>query len=69
MKMVKIIFDIEKCKGCGLCVEACPTDNIRMSKKMNNKGHHYAEIVDKDKCTGCGMCFQMCPDMAIEIEK
>ena len=67
--MVKINFDIERCKGCELCILACPINIIKMSTKLNKKGFHYAEIIDKEKCTGCGMCFQMCPDLAIEIEK
>ena len=66
--MAKIRFNIEKCKECGFCVSACPVDNIRISKKLNKAGYHYAEIIDMDKCTGCGMCFQMCPDLVIEIE-
>ena len=67
--MVEIKFNIEKCKGCELCVAACPIGDIRMSKKLNKKGFHYAEIIDEKKCTGCGLCFQMCPDLVIEIEK
>jgi len=65
---VKIKFDIERCKGCALCVDACPRTNIRMSEKLNQKGHRYAQIIDEEKCTGCGLCYQMCPDLAIEIE-
>jgi|TARA_B100001971_G_C18201562_1_gene544940 2-oxoglutarate ferredoxin oxidoreductase subunit delta len=67
--MTDIKIDIEKCKGCEFCIDACPIDDIKMSKKMNKKGFHYAEMIDKEKCTGCGMCFQMCPDLAIEIKK
>lgn len=67
--MVKINFDIERCKGCELCTLVCPIKIIKMSDKLNKKGFHYAEITDKEKCTGCGMCFQMCPDLVIEVEK
>jgi len=67
--MAKIKISVEKCKGCELCVGACPIDNIKMSKNLNKKGFHYAEIINEEKCTGCGMCFQMCPDLVIEIEK
>ena len=37
-----IVVDIEKCKGCEVCVGACPTDVIGMSTKVNGKGYHYA---------------------------
>lgn len=65
--MAKIKFNIERCKGCGLCVIACPRDNIRMSAELNKGGHKYAEIIDEANCNGCGMCFRMCPDIVIEI--
>ena len=67
--VVKIIFDADRCKGCGLCISACPKQNIKMSDKLNKNGHNYAEVIDEDKCTGCGLCFQMCPDLVIEIDK
>lgn len=66
--MVKITIDKERCKGCGLCVEACPLKIIKLTSKLNKSGMHYA-IVDGSKCTGCGSCFLMCPDLCIEIEK
>lgn len=65
----KIEFDIQRCKGCCLCIYVCPTENIKMSEKLNKKGHPYAQLIDKNKCTGCGLCFQICPDLVIEIEK
>ena len=65
--MAKIKFDIERCKGCGFCVLACPRDNIRMSSSINKGGHKYAEIIDEENCNGCGMCFRMCPDIVIKI--
>ena len=68
-KKVVIKLNTERCKGCGLCVDVCPKGNLRLSKKMNSKGHCYIEIIDPESCTGCGLCFQMCPDLVIEIEK
>ncbi|MDD5259044.1 MAG: 4Fe-4S binding protein [bacterium] len=67
--MSKIIIAQNKCKGCELCILACPKKNIRLSQKMNKKGFHYVEIIDPDKCNACGLCFQVCPDVAIEIWK
>jgi 2-oxoglutarate ferredoxin oxidoreductase subunit delta len=65
--MVKIEINGGQCKGCCLCVAACPLGNIRMSEVFNASGHNYAEIIDKDTCTCCALCCQMCPDVAIEI--
>jgi 2-oxoglutarate ferredoxin oxidoreductase subunit delta len=67
--MADINLNIERCKGCGMCVGACPNEVIDMSEDLNDKGYHFAEIIDKDKCTGCGLCYRMCPDIAIEITK
>ena len=66
---VKIKFETQECKGCGLCVDVCPKHIIKMSEIFNQMGHRYAEVSDEDKCTGCGLCFQMCPDLVIEIEE
>jgi 2-oxoglutarate ferredoxin oxidoreductase subunit delta len=67
-KKVNIKLNIERCKGCGLCVDVCPRANLRLSKKINAKGHNYIEIIEQNNCTGCGLCYQMCPDLVIEIE-
>lgn len=59
-------IDIEGCKGCELCVEACPQDSLQMSKDINTKGYHYAVLV-KDNCTGCVNCALVCPDAVITV--
>ena len=68
-RKITIKLNPERCKGCGLCVDVCPKGNLRLSEKINSKGHHYVELIEPDKCTGCGLCYQMCPDLVIEIEK
>jgi len=65
MIIVKVIE--EKCKGCSLCIDACPKGVLGISSKMNRRGFHPAEVIFQEKCTGCGLCFLMCPDVAIEI--
>ena len=60
------VFDIETCKGCELCIEACPQESIQLSPNINKQGYHYAVLV-KDNCTGCVNCSLVCPDAVITV--
>jgi NAD-dependent dihydropyrimidine dehydrogenase PreA subunit len=53
--------DMEECKGCGLCVEACPPRVIAMSERLNHYGYRTATYAGAG-CTGCGICFTVCPE-------
>ena len=65
MPLVQIEKD--RCKGCELCVRACPQEIIKMSKEINTKGYFFAQVVDQPRCIGCQLCAITCPDLAIEI--
>ncbi len=67
--MPKIVIDEERCKGCELCLEACPQKIIIMSEGFNKKGYHPARQINPEKCTGCTFCALTCPDVAIEVYK
>lgn len=68
--MSKVTFDIDRCKGCGLCVDACPKKILAMSEKeLNAKGYHPAMMTDQSKCSACAFCAMMCPDVVIRVEK
>jgi len=62
----KIIINTELCKGCGLCVTACPNQCIAISCTANSMGYFPAEF-NEINCTGCAQCALMCPDVAIEV--
>ena len=53
--------DVNECKGCGLCVEACPPKVIGMSEGLNHYGYRTATYAGAC-CTGCGICFMVCPE-------
>ena len=68
--MAKMTVLFERCKGCGLCVRACPKQLLSISKtRLNAKGYHPAEIHDPETCVGCACCARTCPDVVIGIEK
>lgn len=68
--MVKITIDEGLCKGCGLCVRACPKNIMVLSReKLNAKGYHPAECIDEQACIACAACGRTCPDAVITIEK
>ena len=51
-----IVVDTERCKGCNLCVVACPLHVIALTKEVNVKGYNYAHQILEDTCNGCASC-------------
>ena len=64
-----VVVDIEKCKGCDLCVVACPTKVLSLAKEVNGKGYHYSEMSNPEACIGCSSCALVCPDSVITVYK
>lgn len=68
--MVRVTINEDLCKGCALCVRACPKKIIELSKtKINAKGYRPAEVTNMEACIGCTACARTCPDVVIRIEK
>lgn len=67
--MAKVTIAKDGCKGCGLCINACPKKILAFSKEINVKGYHPAEITDEGACIACAFCATMCPDAVIKVEK
>ena len=60
-----VVVVTERCKGCGFCVEFCPTHVLELSTAFNEKGYHPPHLLNGDKCSGCNLCGMYCPDFAI----
>ena len=50
--------DTQKCTGCGLCVDICPVNAIKVENE---------KAVISDECVGCGACVGQCPVGAISL--
>jgi 2-oxoglutarate ferredoxin oxidoreductase subunit delta len=65
----KVVIRDERCKGCGLCVAACPKKILGLADRTNDKGYNPAECKDLSACISCAACARTCPDLAIAIYK
>ena len=55
------------CKGCELCVDACPQDVMALNMDyLTSKGYHPVMLVE-DGCTGCAICALVCPEAALTV--
>ncbi|MBN1287603.1 MAG: 4Fe-4S binding protein [Anaerolineae bacterium] len=52
-----IAINQANCRGCGLCVKACPNDAIRLVEGVAQ--------IDQARCDGCKACLSICPNDAI----
>jgi 2-oxoglutarate ferredoxin oxidoreductase subunit delta len=66
-KNYRVTIDRNRCKGCELCVHACPKQVLAMSEEINEKGYFFAAVVSGPDCIGCKFCGMTCPDSAIEV--
>jgi 2-oxoglutarate ferredoxin oxidoreductase subunit delta len=56
---------VERCKGCQLCIECCPTHVLRLSESFNDAGYHHPVVAAADECVCCQGCYKICPEFAI----
>lgn len=54
-------IDKEKCVGCGICVERCPLDTLRLGTDKK------AYIAYPEDCMTCFLCERNCPKDAIFV--
>ncbi|MCU1485037.1 MAG: hypothetical protein JWN67_1783 [Actinomycetia bacterium] len=63
-----VVIDVEMCKGCDLCIDACPPRVLEMTTtEVNGRGYRYPRLLPG--CTGCKACSQICPDFVFQVWK
>jgi 2-oxoglutarate ferredoxin oxidoreductase subunit delta len=60
-----VVIDTARCKGCELCLPACPPNVLVMSGDINELGYHYPQLTPG--CTGCTACQLVCPDFVFTV--
>jgi ferredoxin len=57
--------DVEKCSGCGTCLDRCFFDAVSLA----GEGEEQTSSIDPEKCMGCGLCAVTCPEEAITLKE
>jgi 2-oxoglutarate ferredoxin oxidoreductase subunit delta len=60
-----VVIATDRCKGCELCIPACPPKVLSMSREKNTRGYYYPVLAAG--CTGCTACNLVCPDYVFEV--
>jgi len=64
----RVKIDREMCKGCYLCIRACPVKALEKDTEANSTGTYPSKPAGGDKaCIACGSCYEVCPDVCIQI--
>jgi len=55
------------CKGCELCINACPQSVLALDMEhLTPKGYHPVYLT-REGCTGCAICAVVCPEAALTV--
>lgn len=61
-------INAERCKGCELCVHACPQHVLHLSSTHNARGYSPVQLDESGaNCTGCAICALVCPDVVFTV--
>jgi len=68
MVRAEVVFNENRCLGCGYCEKFCPRGCIEIrGDKFNPLGYQLPTFTRSDECNACGSCVWMCPHFALEV--
>jgi len=63
-----LVINVEACKGCDLCIDACKPRVLEMTTdEFNSRGYRYPRLLAG--CTACHACALICPDFVFQVWK
>lgn len=63
-----LVIAVDRCKGCELCVGACPRTVLKLDRSfVNALGYHTVRLIDPAGCTSCALCARVCPDAVFTV--
>jgi dihydroorotate dehydrogenase (fumarate) len=59
-RIYKVLVDLDKCTGCGVCVRVCPYEAVSLDRR--------SKAVIGLECDNCGLCASLCPFKALSLK-
>ena len=63
----RVVIERELCKGCYLCIRACPVKALEKDAASNSTGTYPSKPVENAGCMACCNCYEVCPDVAVRV--
>jgi ferredoxin len=63
--MYLVTINVEKCQGCGDCVDTCPSELLAVVEESSQK--HAVMKGSADDCLGCFACQEICEEGALTV--
>ena len=67
--MPKVEVNLEKCTGCGTCVDTCPVEVFELQELPEYPNTQKSVPVREEECIMCLACTTQCPEEAITVEE
>ncbi|MFN8623892.1 MAG: 4Fe-4S binding protein [Chloroflexota bacterium] len=63
-----MLIATDRCKGCELCIHACPEGVLALERgHVNALGYNPVHEVAPERCTSCALCARVCPDAVFTV--